>query len=100
MVVQGGTLGCRVLGAELGSRNFISKAVWKMENLQQVNDVIILCFRKNSVATRWARRQGGQGRGQKVRFEAGAGIPRALGVGVRMGQIWRDSPYFLGHLLG
>ena len=53
--VQGRALGCRVSGAELGSLNLISKAVWKMENLQQVNDVIILCFRKNSVAARWAR---------------------------------------------
>lgn len=38
------------MGTELGSRNFISKAVWKMENLQQVKDVVMLCFRKNSVA--------------------------------------------------
>lgn len=49
-VVQGGTLGCRILGAELGCLSFISNAVWKMKNLQQVNDVIILCVRKNSVA--------------------------------------------------
>lgn len=32
-VGQGGTLGCGVLDAELGSLNFISKAVWMMENL-------------------------------------------------------------------
>lgn len=35
------------MGAERESLTFILKAVWKMENLQQVNDVIILCFRKN-----------------------------------------------------
>lgn len=80
------------MGAELGSLNFISKAVWKVEDLLQVNEVIILCFRKNSVATRWARGQGGQGGGQEVSWEACTGILRAPGVGMReLGQIWRGS---------